>query len=712
MFPYFIFLTICLLALVITTIPRSRIFILKGAQDSVVKAEMIAFVEFCNIISVVKKILEDTQMLIGVFLRHYKIYRGLYFIPINSDYNNKYSVYIGNNGAGKSSILESLNTFFNGANWNRNKDGKKDDAFIAPIFLVRKEEFINTLELGDEDILYFEFLSDYFWSSNTELGSNFSTDEFKKFYQYRDILKNKYDKEEYFLFLVGIAFNNKNDAYFITFNDSLLKKVPLDLKDYKYQKILDLVKEYYTYVYIPIEASPSDILKIENREMQELMNRDILNEIDNILNQKNIKNGSRGHYSVIEFLNNSLNTYMDSINDIISKIDERYAYKVEGMYKKNLKSSDVRKKILEAYFSIRTLKKDRKEVSELSSGEQRTALLDVATAFLIESSSAHKNVILAVDEPENSLHISRAFSQFERLRNLSTKNQILITTHWYGSLPVTDTGDLHYIELISDKKVEMHSFKLNNYFEKRGKLPDDIIIKSYFELSSSILSSMRSEEKNWIICEGTDDKIYLEYYLRNVPNLQVFAVGGCANVVKMYNYLYLPFCEREENRAINSKLLCLVDTDEHLNIIDFNSSTKGEKLKIARIQMSDDDVLLSKLSSGGIYTPTEIEDCLDPELLYDSLVQCISKYGDSVQRDSIAMFSFKQDMKNSKIKGEQSILAPSSIEAIEHKEFIYQFIDDYRNKYLISELYVKNAMKRGHKMPSLFRRIEQFFDVI
>lgn len=651
-------------------------------------------------------------MLVGIFLRHYKIYRGLYFIPISSDYNNKYSVYIGNNGVGKSSILESLNTFFNGSNWNKHKDGKKDDAFIAPIFLVRKEEFIHTLNLDDNDIRYFEFLSEYFWSSNTELGSNFSTDEFKKFYQYRDTLFNKYNKEDYFLFLVGIAYTNKNDAYFITFNDSLLKKVPSDLKDYKHQNVLDFVKEYFTYVYIPIEASPSDILKIENREMQELMNRDILNEIDNILNQKNIKNGSRGEHSVIEFLNNSLNTYMDSINDIISKIDERYAYKVEGMYKKNLKSSDVRKKILEAYFSIRTLKKDKKEVSELSSGEQRTALLDVATAFLLESSSAHKNVILAVDEPENSLHISRAFSQFERLRNLSTRNQVLITTHWYGSLPVTDIGDLHYIELSeADKKVEMHSFKLNNYFEKRGKLPDDIIIKSYFELSSSILSSMRSDKKNWIICEGMDDKNYLEYYLRDVPNLQIFAVGGCANVVKMYNYLYLPFCEREENKAINSKLLCLVDTDEHLNIIDFNSSTKGEKLKVARIQMNAEGVTLSKLSSGGIYTPTEIEDCLNPKLLYDSLVECISIHGDSLQRDSISMFSFNSNMNNSKVKGEHSILAPNSLEAIKQKEFIYQFIDNYRNKYLLSEIYIKNASAGEEEKPPLFQSIKEFFDM-
>uniref|UniRef100_UPI00403F0B13 AAA family ATPase n=1 Tax=Oceanobacillus sp. FSL W7-1293 TaxID=2921699 RepID=UPI00403F0B13 len=64
-------------------------------------------------------------MITGLFLRHYKTYQGLYFIPICNDYNNQYSVFVGNNGIGKSSIMEGLNTFFNNGEWNKNKSGKK-----------------------------------------------------------------------------------------------------------------------------------------------------------------------------------------------------------------------------------------------------------------------------------------------------------------------------------------------------------------------------------------------------------------------------------------------------------------------------------------------------------------------------------------------------------------------------------------------------------
>jgi ABC-type cobalamin/Fe3+-siderophores transport system ATPase subunit len=80
-------------------------------------------------------------MIIGMFLRHYKVYEGLHFIPLCVN-TEKYSILIGNNGVGKSSILEALNTFFNDNNWNKHKVGKKDEALIAPLFLIKKDACI------------------------------------------------------------------------------------------------------------------------------------------------------------------------------------------------------------------------------------------------------------------------------------------------------------------------------------------------------------------------------------------------------------------------------------------------------------------------------------------------------------------------------------------------------------------------------------------
>lgn len=650
-------------------------------------------------------------MIIGLFLRHYKTYQGLYFIPICNDDVNKYSIFVGNNGVGKSSILEGLNTFFNNRYWNKNKNGKKEQTFLAPVFLIKKEE-LNQKVPNTEALNFISFLSDYFWTSNQDINPNLNSEEFTIFFRYRDELKYRYDPENYYLFMIGISYENKNKVFFSTFTKDLLKNMPENLGRFDYDVLLSIIRDYYSYIYIPVETNTSSVLKIENREMQELMSTDILNKIDSILNEKNFKEG-RKSISVIDFLNNSLNEYMKSINHIIGEIDNKYAFKVEGAFKKNLTSTDVRKKILEAFFSIRTLKKEKKEINELSSGEQRIALIDVATAFLLESESkSKKSVVLAIDEPENSLHISNAFNQFERLQRLSKNNQLLLTTHWYGSLPVTDTGNLQFLERNdSSRKINILSYDLNNYFEKRGSLPRDVMIKSYFELTSSILSSMRADDTNWIICEGSDDKLYLEHYLTSIPNLKILAVGGCGNVVKLYNYLLIPFSEKSESKPLKGKVLCLVDTDDMLNIID-SPNEVNDKLKIARIQINRElsKVDLSRLIKNGYYKPSEIEDCLEPKILYYAVVKSIQEHGSMGQRDVLASFTFNDEIKVSIIKGENSIFSPLTLEGIKQKEQIYSFIDDHRSKYIIAENYLKEVEnQKSTKVPMLFDLITNYF---
>ena len=57
-------------------------------------------------------------MIIGLFLRSIKTYRQMYFIPVAFNNQNKMINYIGDNGVGKSSILEGLDSFFNKKEYN------------------------------------------------------------------------------------------------------------------------------------------------------------------------------------------------------------------------------------------------------------------------------------------------------------------------------------------------------------------------------------------------------------------------------------------------------------------------------------------------------------------------------------------------------------------------------------------------------------------
>ena len=50
-------------------------------------------------------------MIVGILLKNYKIYGGVKYIPVTANHN--FIAYIGDNGVGKSSILEALDTYFN-----------------------------------------------------------------------------------------------------------------------------------------------------------------------------------------------------------------------------------------------------------------------------------------------------------------------------------------------------------------------------------------------------------------------------------------------------------------------------------------------------------------------------------------------------------------------------------------------------------------------
>ncbi len=60
-------------------------------------------------------------MITGIFLRYIKTYRGYNYIPLLSD--DRFCGLVGDNGIGKSSILEALDALFNDKSLNLNRPG-------------------------------------------------------------------------------------------------------------------------------------------------------------------------------------------------------------------------------------------------------------------------------------------------------------------------------------------------------------------------------------------------------------------------------------------------------------------------------------------------------------------------------------------------------------------------------------------------------------
>lgn len=84
-------------------------------------------------------------MIAGVFIRNFKTYRGINYVPVSDSSN--LSGFLGNNGIGKSSVLEALDCVFNDSSWNLNivvkKSGlEKTEPYIVPFFILEHDFLI------------------------------------------------------------------------------------------------------------------------------------------------------------------------------------------------------------------------------------------------------------------------------------------------------------------------------------------------------------------------------------------------------------------------------------------------------------------------------------------------------------------------------------------------------------------------------------------
>lgn len=632
-------------------------------------------------------------MIVSIFLRHFKIYKGINYIPLSEGVG--FSSIIGENGCGKSSILEALDFFFNkkgATEWPINNEAKSDGIsgdnfpFIVPVFLIHKNKLRQELKSDLEQFNKAHLLSDFLWKAKGRADFN----------KHRDELKNIYNSDEYFLLFVGKRYNDAG-VYFGSFHNQLafINDKPLEVYDdselQKYFKgFYEYINSHYAYIHIPVETDVQTYTKLETQDMQKLMDKNIQREIENAITSKTITQ-----------INKELGKFVKEIEAVL----EIYHYK--GSYKDNLTMPDLVSKIIEAYFSIKVLNKKIENsksipVTELSSGEKRKALIDVAYSFLIKNTDRESNIILAIDEPEASLHISNCYEQFDKLLRISKDNhQILVSTHWYGFLPIVTNGSATAITKNNKNEISTKFLNLYNYRENilhsrklhKGPLPIDYNIKSYNDLVQSIiLSVLQDNPYYWIICEGQSEKIYFDFYFNdeiNHKNLRILPVGGFKEVKKIYSYLTTPI--KDPDYEIKGKVFCLIDTDNER--VDVPEYVKNTNLLFERLVLKKDGSILIDVNNVLSNPPTEIEDCLDPIIFYQTLQEFLVDYVDLAN-----LFSLKRQQLEEKYSADFFDLTKSE------KQIIKNFFDDNEgsNKIHFAKKYIQIAntmfFKDKHKL--------------
>jgi hypothetical protein len=295
------------------------------------------------------------------------------------------------------------------------------------------------------------------------------------------------------------------------------------------------------------------------------------------------------------------------------------------------------------------------------------------------------------------------------VKELSKENQVLITTHWYGFLPILMDGQLIFLTLEKDNAVRSEPLKLGNLPEQlrhlkeelKGPLPFGVQIKSKTDLVQSIISSLQADKPyNWLICEGSSEKVYFEYFLNDLiedRNLRILPVGGNSAVRKFYNYLTTPIADSDLD--ISGKVVCLIDTDKSRLEVNIDQSVK-EKIKFYRLLAEDKKISLVRADDKMASPPTEIEDALNPVIFR----RVLRKLADKELKKVIGDFAKK---KGSNISAQAYDLTGDQKEEL--KAFFSRNEGDNKLKFA-KEYVAKSASYKKDHTPQWIEQLKEKFE--
>ena len=562
-------------------------------------------------------------MIIGVFLRYFKTYTGINYIPLTGGHS--FCGLVGNNGIGKSSVLESIDCLLNGKKWNYNVAVKKSGLpttkpHIVPLYLIPINKISpKNLELAKK-------ISNYTWTvEKADIGPK-NQGHFITFQKQLEFLKRSFNKDNFLLIPLGQSYDDIPNLSI--FNTKELGEILIEsfesnntqIQDEELKVLQPLqaeLKNLFEYIYIPKDIDYENFTQLETKEIQALMGETLNKIVERCVPQQNIQD-----------INTKLNNFIESLSTILGD----YSFRTPGERQVYLRKNDIYKLIIEDFFKIRKLHKkegkDWLELNTLSSGEKQKAIVELAFQFLKSYTPKTENIIIAIDEPESSLHMSACYDQFNKLFEISSLcSQLLFTTHWYGFIPTVEDG---YVSVIL-KTHNTHKFDLisiSSYRESikqtvrdsNGKLPYDIRLKSLNDFIQSIITSVLSDEPfNWLICEGSSEKIYFEAYLSDIKKpkkLRIIPVGGAREIKRIYNYLQVAY--EDFKNEIQGKIILISDTDSQL--VEYSS--KDDKNLICKRIVNDESkrkTILTKIESNPKSPKTEIEDSLNGKLFLETL---------------------------------------------------------------------------------------------
>ena len=643
-------------------------------------------------------------MIIGVKISSFKCLKGEY-IPLTNKDGSNYCGLIGLNGVGKSAVLEALSGYFNKNHVDYN---------IWIVYMFELEDFIQYAKLTGKEI---EFVNEYyervqFFFANYRFYDD-DNDLIWKIIKKQCSgwnLKNKliFASSTYIYPIIQFFVQRKThniwskameDDYFWNVN------CKYNNKEGRFRELIYILSEKIrrmtTFVYVSKDITPEQFLHIGNPTLQNLIDTELMDYIAKLLPTDNV------------------NKMTDVLRSFVKNLHEKlpdYNFKVPNKKRlPKLNEYDIYRMIYDAFFSKLDFFQQKKgdiDFSKLSTGEKNQVVLDFVYNVIKNYRKDNSNLIIAVDEPESSFHISERFEQFNTLYEISRKcGQVLFASHWYGFIPAIPDGCV--VNIFNDngtrtfQPIDIYKYKEDI---SRSKMPVDISMKGNLDLVQTIVSSILLDNcYNWLICEGTSDKIYLEEYLKDEIKdikLRIIPVGGCSIVEKIYNLLLLLLSDNVNLNEIKGKIFLLIDTDAKptatketqnetpkppKHIKDLNDKNKLWLRRLLNIEKAKKTILTK-----GIQTKddllTDIEGVLNGKVF------------------NMVLNQFKEELSFDVSDEEKSENIPSAFLYLEdfQKKALKAFFSPH-NKVRFACEYVKEIQKGGYKEPSWIAEIKKFF---
>ncbi len=585
--------------------------------------------------------------IVAIGLRYFKCYEATELIPLFFN-SKKFVGFIGENGVGKSAVLEGLHSFFTNQNWIRNKTAKKGEAtsLVAPILCCSVEDFPK---------------------------KKFSADDIKNIKRFSKAISNNINKkieledDDSHVFLSCAFFQNGETKIFdgaqiIKDHDTLANR------------IREFILSSFRYIYIEAEVDIDKVTDINSRTLEFIKGSGVAGEITSILQKVKIPYGG-GEIQISEVINEKVIQYLDKeVIEKLKEVDKDYDYK-------NLKTGAISKisekhiseLATQALFNNRQLTKKIKHkhigISDMSSGQRRRALLDFVLVMISNLSEGdRKKIILAIDEPELSVDASSRIQQFEKLdKTTKLGSNIVFTTHWYGWIAQLIDGNAILIKE-SEQGREISSNSIEKFLEKNIQKKAPYEMRMMFDFLSSLGSWAESNPENiFVICEGVTDDLLIKKHFPNYKNIPTRGIDEVIRLHKIFSDYYFNVNSKPKN------VVFLIDTDPDKSS-DAENCT-GENIR--RISRDNNGRIKIVNNKENFSEQCTIEDLLSPNPFLTALKESAVLLSNQADKDFINSLTV--------VYQEQTGIRAFSLDDVKKVKFKKIYKGEFKKK--VSQLY-------------------------